>query len=118
MTQKGRLYGVGVGPGDPELLTVKAVRLLKACDVIAIPQKDSEKCVALKIAAGAAPEALATFLFSIFNSQTTDRHRYPDCQSSDSRQPHRKNSPSTGVLPLLQQEQRWDCQNETDKPQR
>ena len=31
----GRLYGVGVGPGDPELVTVKAARLIAAADVIA-----------------------------------------------------------------------------------
>ena len=31
----GRLYGVGVGPGDPELVTVKAARLIHATDVIA-----------------------------------------------------------------------------------
>ena len=31
----GRLYGVGVGPGDPELITVKAARLIEAADVIA-----------------------------------------------------------------------------------
>jgi precorrin-2/cobalt-factor-2 C20-methyltransferase len=30
----GRLYGIGVGPGDPELLTVKAVRLIKAAPVV------------------------------------------------------------------------------------
>ena len=30
----GRLYGIGVGPGDPELLTVKAVRLLQAAPVV------------------------------------------------------------------------------------
>lgn len=33
--QPGRLYGVGVGPGDPELMTVKAVRVLGEADVIA-----------------------------------------------------------------------------------
>jgi precorrin-2/cobalt-factor-2 C20-methyltransferase len=33
----GRLYGVGVGPGDPELLTLKAVRLLREVPVIAYP---------------------------------------------------------------------------------
>lgn len=33
----GRLYGVGVGPGDPELLTLKAVRLISECPVIAYP---------------------------------------------------------------------------------
>jgi precorrin-2/cobalt-factor-2 C20-methyltransferase len=31
----GRLYGVGLGPGDPELLTVKAVRIIETCPVIA-----------------------------------------------------------------------------------
>ena len=33
----GRLYGIGVGPGDPELLTLKAVRLIAEADVIAYP---------------------------------------------------------------------------------
>ncbi len=31
----GKLFGVGVGPGDPELMTLKAVRVLKEADVIA-----------------------------------------------------------------------------------
>ena len=34
MTKKGTLYGIGVGPGDPELLTLKAVRILGQVDVI------------------------------------------------------------------------------------
>lgn len=33
--KRGTLYGVGLGPGDPELVTVKAVRLIAAADVIA-----------------------------------------------------------------------------------
>jgi precorrin-2 C20-methyltransferase/precorrin-3B C17-methyltransferase len=33
----GRLYGVGVGPGDPELMTLKARRIIEAADVIAYP---------------------------------------------------------------------------------
>ena len=33
----GRLYGVGVGPGDPELITLKAATLIKNADVIAYP---------------------------------------------------------------------------------
>lgn len=35
MTVAGRLYGVGLGPGDPELVTVKAARLIAAADVVA-----------------------------------------------------------------------------------
>ena len=33
----GRLYALGVGPGDPELLTLKALRLLRAASVVAYP---------------------------------------------------------------------------------
>ncbi|MDD6032796.1 MAG: SAM-dependent methyltransferase, partial [Oscillospiraceae bacterium] len=36
--KKGVFYGVGVGPGDPELMTLKAVRILTECPVIAVPQ--------------------------------------------------------------------------------
>jgi len=32
-----KLYGIGVGPGDKELLTVKAVRIIQSCDVIVAP---------------------------------------------------------------------------------
>jgi precorrin-2/cobalt-factor-2 C20-methyltransferase len=38
-TRIGTLYGIGVGPGDPELITVKAFRLMKECPVIAYPKK-------------------------------------------------------------------------------
>ncbi|HHW37374.1 MAG TPA: precorrin-2 C(20)-methyltransferase [Bacillales bacterium] len=34
----GTLYGVGVGPGDPELITVKAFRILKESPVVAYPK--------------------------------------------------------------------------------
>ena len=35
MTARGTLYGVGVGPGDPELMSLKAARILKSAPVIA-----------------------------------------------------------------------------------
>jgi len=38
----GRLYGVGVGPGDPELLTLKARRVLTEVPVIFVPVKSEE----------------------------------------------------------------------------
>ena len=49
----GRLYGVGVGPGDPELLTLQAVRILREVPVIAAPRTRGEKNLALDIAGGA-----------------------------------------------------------------
>lgn len=47
----GRLYGIGVGPGDPELLTVKARRIIATVDVIAYPNARHGRSVARKIAA-------------------------------------------------------------------
>ena len=47
--EKGTLYGIGVGPGDPELLTLKAVRLLKEADVIGVPDKGAGEKTALNI---------------------------------------------------------------------
>ena len=38
----GRLYGVGVGPGDPELITLKAQRVLSRVPVIFVPLKDKK----------------------------------------------------------------------------
>ncbi|MBQ0059792.1 MAG: precorrin-2 C(20)-methyltransferase [Lachnospiraceae bacterium] len=53
---KGIIYGIGVGPGDPELLTLKAVRLIREADVIAVPGDVAEESVAYRIALGAVPE--------------------------------------------------------------
>lgn len=49
-TIKGTLYGVSVGPGDPELLTFKAMRIMRRCPVIAAPQTKSGEMLALEIA--------------------------------------------------------------------
>lgn len=51
----GRLYGIGVGPGDPELMTLKAVRILADVPVIAYPAPDKGESTARVIAAGFIP---------------------------------------------------------------
>ena len=53
MEKQGVFYAVSVGPGDPELLTRQACRVLEACDVIAAPRMKSGRMLALDIAAGA-----------------------------------------------------------------
>lgn len=59
---KGIFYGVGVGPGDPELITLKAVRCIERCPVIAAPETKGEKTLALDIARGAVDLAGKTIL--------------------------------------------------------
>ena len=41
--EAGEFYGVGVGPGDNELITLKAVRIIKSVDCIFAPRADSKK---------------------------------------------------------------------------
>ncbi|MCL2409848.1 MAG: precorrin-2 C(20)-methyltransferase [Oscillospiraceae bacterium] len=47
---KGTFYSVGVGPGDPSLMTIKAVETIKTCDVIISPDSGGKENVALNIA--------------------------------------------------------------------
>lgn len=49
----GKLFGLGVGPGDSELLTLKALRLIKESEVIAVPGNDIKQSVAYQIVKGA-----------------------------------------------------------------
>lgn len=57
MTKTGTLYGVGLGPGDPELMTVKAHRLISSAKVVAYPAPDDGESFARSIAAGIIPVA-------------------------------------------------------------
>ncbi len=57
MTKIGKLYGVGVGPGDPELLTMKAMRILReAHRVVAPVSSDSAEGRAESIVRRAIPD--------------------------------------------------------------
>ena len=50
MAEKGKLYGIGVGPGDSELVTLKAARILGSVPVVFSPKSSKEKdSIALSI---------------------------------------------------------------------
>lgn len=68
----GILYGVGVGPGDPELMTLKAVRLIQENEIIALPGKVPEETVAYQIAVQAAPELAKKTLVPVYMPMTMD----------------------------------------------
>ena len=52
----GILYGIGVGVGDPENITLKAVNCIKESDIICLPKKEKSECRAFNIAKNAVPE--------------------------------------------------------------
>lgn len=73
--KKGIAYGVGVGPGDPEEMTLKAVRLIKENDIIAFPGKEPRESVAYKIAVQAVPELADKTLVSVYMPMVKDREK-------------------------------------------
>jgi len=71
----GTLYGVGIGPGDPELMTLKAVRIIRDCSVIVVPKSGDGERVALNIAAQAVPELGDKQLVELDMPMTRDPER-------------------------------------------
>ncbi len=69
----GTLYGIGIGPGDPELLTLKAVRQIRECAVIAVPGKSPRDSVAYRIAVQAVPEIENKKLVAVDMPMTKNR---------------------------------------------
>ena len=53
---EGKLTGIGVGPGDPELLTLKAVRAITESDILILPGRSRDGCYAYRIVQKALPE--------------------------------------------------------------
>lgn len=56
MSKKGICYGVSVGPGDPELITIRAFNTIKNADCIFLPNAPKEDCRVYQIIKGAFPE--------------------------------------------------------------
>ena len=69
---KGIAYGVGVGPGDPELMTLKAIKMIQENEVIALPGKEPKETVAYKIAVQVVPELADKTLVPVYMPMTMD----------------------------------------------
>mgnify|MGYP003767326831 FL=1 len=70
---KGTLYGIGVGPGDPELMTLKAVRRIREAEVIVVPAKPKTESAAYRIAEKAVPELSGKPVLELDWPMTKDR---------------------------------------------
>jgi precorrin-2/cobalt-factor-2 C20-methyltransferase len=73
----GRLYGLGIGPGDPELITLKALRVLQSAPVVAYPVSNGSKSLARSIVAdylGHAPLELP--MYFPFNAEESAQPYY------------------------------------------
>ena len=75
----GTLYGVGVGPGDPELLTIKALRLIRESEVIAVPGTNPQETVAYKIVKQAYPALDEKELLGLDMPMTKDAKLLQEC---------------------------------------
>ena len=73
--EKGTAYGVGVGPGDPELMTLAAVRLINENKVIAVPGRSAEDSAAFRIAKAAVPDIAGKELVPLNMPMTKDRRK-------------------------------------------
>ena len=69
----GILYGAGVGPGDPELMTLKAVRLIRENEIIALPGPAAKETVAYLFAVLAVPVLAEKTLIPVEMPMTHDQ---------------------------------------------
>ncbi len=78
-TLTGKPYAVGVRPGDPELMTIKAIKAIKSADCIVCPKSNGGPGVAYKIAKVAVPEITSKELllldFPMRKGDLNDVHR-------------------------------------------
>ncbi len=70
---KRTLYGIGVGPGDPELMTIKAVRHIREAEIVVVPAKPKTESAAYRIAEKALPELAEKPVLELDWPMTKDR---------------------------------------------
>lgn len=83
---RGTIYGVGVGPGDPELMTLKAVRLIRENRYIALPSKEPRESLAYRIAVQAVPELAQKELVAVDMPMIRDKAKLREAHEKGARQ--------------------------------
>lgn len=79
-----KLYGIGVGPGDSELLTLKGARIIRESNVIVLPKSGKKKNVAFEIAKGAIPEIVDKKIIEVDMPMTRDKQRLKEAHKAAS----------------------------------
>ena len=81
---QGTFYIVGVGPGDPQLMTLKAAKILENCDVWFVPSAfENGGSMALKIASGVVSREGKTIISHRFPMKQIRRNEPPDSEVKD-----------------------------------
>lgn len=101
MNKYGILYSVGVGPGDPQLMTLKAVETIGRCPVVASPRTRSGEMLALDIARGASDLGGKTVLpLDFAMAHDRERRRRDHERAADAIEAHLKAGRDVAMLNL------------------
>lgn len=91
--EKGIFYSVGIGPGDPDLITIKAIENIKSSDIIALPDSGAKENLAFKISEKFLKDKKVIYIempmirdkekFSLYHKKAVDKIKsYLDCNKS------------------------------------
>jgi precorrin-2/cobalt-factor-2 C20-methyltransferase len=98
----GKLIGIGAGPGDPELITIKALRCLEKCDVVAVPDADKGSSTVYKIVEQAYPEINDKPTFTVVMPMTHDLEKLSQShrEAADLVESYLKDGKTVGFITL------------------
>ena len=82
MNTHAKLYGIGAGPGDPDLMTLKAIKTIENSEAVVLPSSTREKCYAYKIVSQVIPALEEKNLLFCDFPMTKDKGYYVSIKDS------------------------------------